>query len=63
MQMACSLLHFGAPGWAPNLEAIGDSNLCSVDPFLFGTEPTGRDLNAWVNFFFMINVGLCASSM
>ena len=23
MQMAHDLLHFGIPGWAPNLEAIG----------------------------------------
>ena len=27
MQMAHSLLHFAAPGWALNLEAIGESNL------------------------------------
>ena len=29
MQMACSLLHFGVPGWASNLEATGESNLHS----------------------------------
>ena len=27
MQTACSLLHFGIPGWALNLEATGESNL------------------------------------
>ena len=27
MQTAHSLLHFGIPEWAPNLEAIGESNL------------------------------------
>ena len=27
MQTAHSLLHFGIPGWAPNLEATGESNL------------------------------------
>ena len=26
-QMAHSLLHFGVPGWAPDLEAAGESNL------------------------------------
>ena len=28
MQTSQSLLHFGIPGWAPTLEAIGESNLC-----------------------------------
>ena len=28
MQMAHSPLHFGIPGWALNLEATGESNLC-----------------------------------
>ena len=66
MQTACSLLHFDIPGWALNLEAIGESNLhLNAVWFLFlvGMEPTGRDLNMWVNLLFMINVGLCASSM
>ena len=66
MQMTHSLLHFGVPGWAPNLEATGKSNLhvkSSVVPFLIRTEPAGRDLNVWVNLFFMINVGHCTSGM
>ena len=58
--------NFGIPGWAPNLEAIGESNLCLNAVWFLsssGWNPQVEISMWWVNLLFMINVGLCASSM
>ena len=65
-QTARDLLHFGVPGWAPNLEATGreqPSFESSVVPFLIGMEPAGKDHNALGNLLFMISTGHCAFGM